>query len=487
MSRETAVLTTLVIYKILLIAIGLLARSRNHSEEDFFLGGRGLGPVVAAVSASASSSSAWTLMGVSGAAYAWGLGAAWLFLGCVGGFALNWYVLAPRLRSLARREGAITVTDLLSGEASASWQRGLRSVAGIIVLLSLCGYVAAQFQGAGKNFAAAFDGDMKLSVDEGIYIGAAIVVFYTLLGGFWAVSLTDTLQGLVMAVCAVVLPVGALIAVLDRGGFVQGMRAIPQPNYLSFVKGYDGPLALGFVLGILGIGLGYPGQPHVVNRFMALGGGAAHLRKARIIAMSWALVVYPGMLLLGWCGRILHHEIADGETIFIVAANAHFHPVVAGVMLAAVLSAIMSTADSQLLVAASAVTHDMGLGARTQRSLLFNSRLVVLALSAGAVLLALNGSALIFNQVLVAWTALGCAFGPLLLVHVFGGRVAPGVRLACMLLGAGGSVFLHNVFPTLGFPGETLRVWDRFALFFLVLLLAVLGSKKPGAVSSKAK
>lgn len=266
MTHEQIVLVTLVAYKIALVIIGLLAQRRTHDGLDFFLGGRQLGPMVAAVSSAASSSSAWTLLGVSGAAYAWGLGALWLFPACVGGFVINWLVLAPGLRRLSHETGAVTVTELLAGPEGRPGRRAIVLIASLIVLLSLGAYVASQFQGAGKAFGETFG----LSLTGSVLIGAAVVVFYTMVGGFWAVSLTDTLQGLLMAATAVVLPIVALVTVGGFGPLIDGLRALPGEDYLSFTRGWPWTTGIGFILGLLGIGLGYPGQPHVVNRYMAM-------------------------------------------------------------------------------------------------------------------------------------------------------------------------------------------------------------------------
>jgi len=426
-----AVLVTLVAYKLTLVAIGLAARERNSDGADYFLGGRALGPVVAAVSASASSSSAWTLLGVSGFAYGAGVSAVWLFPACVGGFALNWYVLAPALRRHPGAAGALTVTEILAASGDGSGRKAINVLGSVAVLVFMTSYVASQFQGAGKTFAETFG----LPTWQSLLIGAAIVVFYTLLGGFWAVSLTDTLQGLVMAATAVVLPVAALVAVGSPGRLLEGMAGAAPPGFADPFQGMGLAAGVGLALGLLGIGLGYPGQPHVVNRFMALRPGAGELRRARRIAMSWAVLVYTGMLLLGWAGRVLFPDLADAEVVFITAANALCHPVLAGVMVAAVLSAIMSTADSQLLVAASAVTHDLPTRRATGTRLVGQSRAVVLGLASAAALAALAGPQEIFSPVLVAWGALGACFGPPLLALCFGWKLSPRRILVAMSAG----------------------------------------------------
>ncbi len=455
-THSTVVLATLIVYKVVLIAIGALSSRKNKDKTDFYLGGRNLGPWVASLSASASSSSAWTLLGVSGAAYAWGVAAIWLFPACLGGFLINWLILAPHLRRHSHRTGALTVTETIAGPKGQRGRTALIGLASFIILFSLLFYVAAQFQGSGKTFQSAFG----LSATHSLLLGSAIIVFYTMVGGFWAVSLTDALQGLVMAATAMCLPVAALIGVGGFSGLSDGVAGIAatQPAFASLTRDMAAPAAIGFIAGLLGIGLGYPGQPHVVNRFMALR-GERELAHGRAIAISWAVIVYAGMILLGLCGRILYPELADQEMIFLHVANEMFNPIVGGVMIAGVLSATMSTADSQLLVAASAITHD--LPHAKSANLLLYSRLTVLALSAGAVLTALFGSGEIFSKVLFAWTAMGAAFGPLLLTTTLKGPVRIDFAFAAMISGFVLSVAAYS------FP-ETKGGWLERVLPFAV-------------------
>ena len=465
MTREEAVLTTLVVYKLGLLVLGWVGSRRTKDDADFYLGGRGLSPLVAAVSSAASSSSAWTLLGVSGAAYAWGVGALWLFPACVGGFALNWYVLAPGLQRLSRDSGALTVTGLLAGEGRDGTSRAVRIVASVILLGSLGFYVCSQLQAAGKSFEATFDLDPTASV----LIGAAIVLVYTLAGGFWAVSLTDTLQGLLMAGAAVLLPTVALVEVGGPGELWAAMGAVDVPGFTSLTRHYEPAAGVGFIAGLLGVGLGYPGQPHVVNRFMALRDDPKALVAGRRIAMAWAVSVYAGMLLLGWSGRVLLAELPDGETVFVALANELLSPVMAGIVLAAVLSAIMSTADSQLLVAGSAVTHDLGLAGTSHRTMLLRSRLTVFALMVGAAVAAVTTDESIFRLVLFAWGAMGAAFGPLLLVTALRGPVSRGRTLVAMIVGAGLSITAYY-----GFPDAEAKALERvfpFVVVFAILLM----------------
>lgn len=478
-SHATAILITLGVYYVAMALIGVVYARRTRDSKDFFLGGRKLGPIVASISASASSSSAWTLLGVSGFAYLNGVSSIWLFPACVGGFAFNWFVLAGPLRTHSRRTGAITTTEVIAGETQGPQRHIIVAIASFIILVSLASYVASQFQAAGKTFAETFD----LSMTSSILIGSAIVVLYTMLGGFLAVSVTDTVQGLVMAATAIILPIVALAAV-GAPNFIDGLRGVDE-TYLSIWKGMPASAGIGFAIGLLGIGLGYPGQPHVVNRFMAMAEGERTLRIAQWTAIGWAVVTYSGMILLGLCARIAFDGADDPEAVFMTVANTLLHPVIAGVMIAAVLSAVMSTADSQLLVAASSVTHDLGFGKSFVRGVLARSRIVVLLLSAAAVVAALTVEATIFDRVLFAWAAMGFAFGPLLLVTVLRGPVSARATIIAMTLGFGLSVGAYSFrksgfeypaqFAVLQHWGE---VWERVLPFFVALVVAYAGSQR---------
>lgn len=237
-----------------------------------------------------------------------------------------------------------------------------------------------------------------------------------------------------MALTAALLPLAALVRVGGPAGLWAGMQQVDAVGYTSLFGKFGGAAAFGFVVGLLGIGLGYPGQPHVTNRFMALE-SAEGVRFGRWVALAWGVIVYSGMLIVGWCGRVLT-QVDDGEKIFLALTNELFPPVVAGIMIAAVLSAIMSTADSQLLVVVSALTHDLFLDhQQDSEKLLVRSRQVIVVVSLAAVLGALYGPATIFRFVLFAWGALAAAFGPQLLLRVFRGPIEPRYLLASMVVG----------------------------------------------------
>lgn len=463
MNTLWVVVLVLLVYKIVLLGIGFAYRNQGADDAGFFLGDRSLGPWFTALSSAAGSSSAWTLLGVSGFAYTHGLSAVWIFPGSVGAFFINWYLVGPKLRGAAAKEQALTLTDFLAGSEAGVWNKACRYAASVIVLCSLLVYVASQYQGAGKLFEATFAMDPVLS----IVISALIIWLYSLTGGFLAVSATDTLQGLVMAACGLLLPVVALIAVGGPWGLAEGIAAFPEAGFRSFTNDMELMAAVGFIGSLVGISLGGPGQPHVVNRFMAARDEQT-IRIGRRIALTWACLVFAGMILLGWCGRVLGSRLADNETILFHLAGELLPPVLAGVVLAAVLSATMSTADSQLLVVASSVTHDLPGNRRSKHA----PRVALTLVSVAAVALAVFGDRAIFSKVLFAWSALGAAFGPLLLVRLHRGRVQPSFAFAAMVLGFSMGVVFYLI------PGTKGTIIERVLPFVIALLVSIAGLEK---------
>jgi sodium/proline symporter len=420
MSDPQVVLLTLVIYKLGLLGIGAWASTRTRDENDFFLGGRKLGPVVAALSYSSSASSAWTLLGMSGLSYVIGLSALWLVVGSVLGMWVAWWWIAPRMRVHSRDRDQLTLTDFVLEGSEGGVRRALLWLTTLVITVSFVLYVAAQFQGAGNTFAATFG----LSPRNSILAGALVVALYTLMGGFWAVSVTDTVQGTLMALAALLLPGAALAAVGGWQALWHGLAAAEGPGLLSLTGGHAGLLALGVALGGIAIGLGTFGQPHLLVRFMALRDSGA-LQRARWISLLWYLVVFGGMFLLGLAGRLLIPSLANPETLFFELTGTLFPSVLAAVIIAAVLSAIMSTADSQLLVVASSIAHDLGWGRGGAARQLLVSRLAIIAVVALAVVVAVELPERIFSRALFAWMALGSAFGPLVFLRLAGWHLPP--------------------------------------------------------------
>jgi sodium/proline symporter len=462
----TGVLITLIAYQFLMLGIGWWASKRNNDSEDYYLGGRKLGPMVAALSASASSSSAWSLLGVSGAAFAWGLPAIWLIPSTIAGFLINWYLVAPRLYAKSRESGAITLTEFIAGPPGDPARRTVMRMGAAVILFSFTFYIAAQFQAAGTTFASV----LGIEQSTAIVIGAAVVLAYVWLGGFWAASVTDTIQGLLMALSALLLPILALLAVGGPGELLHSLSAENSTGFQLWTDQSSLPAAVGFVFGLFGIGLGYPGQPHVVNRFMAIKSEQA-IVQGRRIAITWACIIYTGMVLLGWCGRVLVENLGDGEQLLFVLATLLLPSVLAGVMVSAILSAIMSTADSQLLVAASSVSHDLKDEHRDDASGLTRARWVVLVIGLLAILLAIVFPDRIFSRVLFAWQALAAAFGPLLIITLWCGPVRPQWRIGAL---ATGFLLTVGLSWTVESPGDWV---ERLVPLALATCLAWIGSR----------
>lgn len=461
MERQTVILITLVIYQLALVFIGFWAQRRTRDNQDFFLGGRELGTIVASVSYAASSSSAWMLIGYSGAAFTLGLPAFW-FIPCTAlGHYISWKWIAPRLMAMSKEDNLLTVTDLLVGDAKGRIRTAIVVSASLFILISFAFYVSAQFNASATTFSNSFD----ISFQNSVLLGAGIILIYTLLGGFWAVSVTDTLQGLLMIIVSAILPVVALIAVGGPAGLMAGLEAKVTAAQFSFT-GDDSPaLFIGFLMGVLGLGFGALGQPHLLIRFMALRDDKA-LRQGRIIATTWFVFVLSAMFIVGLCGHVLLGEIDDPESVFFGLTNSLLPAVMAGVVSAAVLSAIMSTADSQLLVAASTVSHDLRLGYRSQLSPIVVSRIVIVVLCATSVWITLQLPSDIFSRVLFAWSALGCAFGPIVVVRAIGYNTRPSAVLAAMIVGFSLTVYFNN-FPQQPSPG----LFERVVPFVLGLVI----------------
>lgn len=441
MTANLTIVVVVVFYMAVLLGIGYLAGWRMRSTEDFFLAGRSLGSWVSGVSSTASSESGWVMLGAVGMAYTQGVSALWFAPGCLLGYVVNLYWLAPRLRREAARQGSLTIPDFLS-DRFGDPHHLLRLTGVLIILLSLGGYLAAQMTAVGKAMHAI----LGVAYGPGIAIAGSIIVVYTLMGGFRAVCWTDLFQGLIMAASLVAMPILALSAAGGYGETLTRLAAI-DPGLVSVTGSRTGFGLFGFLAGLLGIGLGYPGQPHVITRYMAASGDQK-IRQIQVIAMVWGVIVFWGAGLLGLAGRLLMPELGltgnDPEELFPLLAMKLLHPLVAGIMLAAILSAIMSTVSSQLLVVASAVSRDLFdtfLSKRSgARASIAAGRIAVLAVGVIAMGVATQDTRVVFWFVLFAWSGLGAAFGPVLLLALFSNRLTRRGALAGMVTGFGVTV-----------------------------------------------
>ncbi len=446
-------------YLALMLWIGWLGYRRTRDMADYILGGRGLGRWVAALSAGASDMSGWLLLGLPGYAYAAGLASLWLSGGLLLGTWANWRWVAAPLRVYTEAVGdALTLPEYFARRFGAAG-RWLRPLAALFILLFYLFYTGSGLVAGGRLFEEVFGLDYAAAV----LAGASVVLAYTLFGGFLAVSWTDLVQGLLMAAALLVVPVAVVVAEGGPGAAIEGIRAV-DPALLDPLR-RDGGRAMGplAVLSLAGWGLGYFGQPHILARFMALRHPAA-AAPARRIAVSWTALGLAGATLAGLAGVVyLQPPLtgADTEKVFMQLVAALFHPLIAGILLAAILAAIMSTADSQLLVASSALAEDFyrdllrpDAGAR---ELVAVGRGAVALVGGGALWLALEPDSKVLDLVGHAWAGFGAAFGAPLLLSLFWGRmtaagafagiVAGGVTVILWGRASGGWFDLYELVP----------------------------------------
>jgi sodium/proline symporter len=440
-STLTTVAVVMIAYLGVLLFIGWRAAKRTHGGEDFHLAGRSLGAWSAGISSTASSESGWVTLGAVGMTFTYGISGLWYAPGCLLGYLVNVYLVAPRLRPLSADQGSITLTDVITRR----WgdpRNVLRLTATTIILVCMMGYVAAQMTAAGKAFSSSLGLEGRSGYILGVVIGAAVIILVTSLGGFRAVAWTDLFQGLLVAIALIALPLYAIARLGGFGALVQGLGSI-DPNFLSAGGGRLGPVLWGFIIGQLGIGLGYPGMPHVITRYMAARDDR-QVQRLQVIAMFWGVAVFYGAGLVGLAGRVMLPGLADGEQALMAMALQLVHPVLAGLLLAAVISAILSTVSSQLLVAASAVSYDivektLGKASDDRRSLVLG-RWTVAVVGLLGILVALSEVRLVFWFVLFAWSGLGAAFAPLILLALLRRGVNRHGALAAMLTGTGVTV-----------------------------------------------
>ena len=406
-------------YLAIVVGIGLYARKFSSTGvSEFFVGGRQMNRFVVALSAVVSGRSGWLLLGVTGMAYTMGATAVWAVTGYITAEVFLFLFYARRLRRFAEAHDCVTLPDFFAarfGDRSGL----LRSVLIVVILIFMASYVSSQFVAGGKAFAASFG----ITTTTGAILTALIVLAYTTVGGFLAVALSDTLQACIMIVALVVVPV---IAISGQGGLdavVAELRTL-DPTMIDPVA-----LSAGVIIGWLGIGLGSPGNPHIIVRYMSIA-DPRQLRTTAIVGTIWNVVMAWGALFIGLAGRVYFPDVAmlpdaDSEQLYPLLAAQHLHPVFFGIVVASVFAAIISTADSQLLVAASSVVRDFyeKILNRSkeipQARLVLYSRVVVVGLVVIALIFGLLAETIVFWLVLFAWAGLGAAIGPTSLLALF--------------------------------------------------------------------
>ena len=452
MTHDITIITTFVLYIGLMMGIGVYYYRRTRNMSDYFLGNRKLGAWVTSLSAEASDMSGWMLMGVPGFAYLAGLNAGWIAVGIAIGTWANWHFVAARLRKYTElADNALTLPEFLQnryGDHSGL----LRVVPAIFILIFFILYSSSGFVSAGRLFETVFG----IPYEYAIFLGAGSVVFYTLVGGFLAVSRTDFIQGVMMFFAILVVPICGAMA---SGGFEATVAAVESidASLMDPFSKVDGT-TIGFieVVSLLAWGIGYFGQPHILVRFMAVR-SSKEITQATRIAMSWVIISMIAAVAVGMVGRVYLDTPLEGtasETVFLVLTNTLFPSAAAGLILSAVLAAIMSTASSQLLVAASAFAQDFY---RTllrknadQTELVWISRASVLIIAALAIFIGMNPNSFILDMVSYAWAGFGAAFGPAILMSLFWKRTTRNGVVAGIITG-----------------GVTVLVWKQFAWFGL--------------------
>ena len=426
------VVAVFIIYVLIMLAIGWATSRKTHSPLDFFLAGRSLKAWVTAISSTASSESAWAVLGTVGLAYKDGLSAIWFLPGCMMGYLINWIFIAEKLRKRSEEIHAVTLPDYIESFFNDE-KHVLRLISVVIIFSCMMAYVAAQFTAIGKTFDAIFGVPQVLSIS----IGGVIVLGYTMMGGVRAVAWTDFIQGLIMVLGLLLV---SLIAVDSLGGFPVMFEEVEKtsPATLEWLGGKSTAAFLGSMVGLLGIGLGYPGQPHVVTRYMAAKNTRA-IKNGTWVALGWGLLIYSSAILLGISGQALFPGLEDPEHLFPKAAEQLLPTILTAIVLTGVLSAIMSTVSAQILVAASAVAHDiyskMLRKSLSHEKIILVSRITILLLGLGAIYIALGETRVIFWFVLFAWSGLGASFGPLILFTLYRKDTTREAAAAGMLTG----------------------------------------------------
>ena len=444
MSEGFWLVLAIILYFGVMVAIGFYSWLQTQKYDDYVLGDRGLNPFAAALSAGASDMSGWLLMGLPGALFVSGLSELWIVFGLFIGTWANWKFVAPRLRAYTEvSNNSITLPSFFENRTR-DQSRILRVTSAVIIIFFFTFYVSSGMVSGGRYFESTFDGDYL----TGVIIIGSVTVLYTFIGGFLAVSYTDVVQGTLMFLALLIVPVLALFALNDPSDILTWPTEQPygpwengNPDYFNLVAG----VSAATIIGNLAWGLGYFGQPHIVTRFMALP-SPAQAKTARRAGTIWVFICYIGAVLTAMVGTAYFGQksasVTDQEgfeTVFLDLARIMFHPLIAGIVLTAVLAAIMSTMSSQLLVTSSALIEDLYRIVNknpSHTSLLVLSRTMVVVIALVGMLMALNPSDTILGLVGFAWAGFGSAFGPVVIASLYWRKLTSQGALAGMIVGA---------------------------------------------------
>jgi len=465
---DSVLIASFLVYSLAIVGFGLWStRMRKKTDDDFVLANRELGPWASSLSASASSESGWVMLGLVGEAYAFGLSAIWIVPGIAAGYLFNWFILAKRLRRHTSETGAATLTQFISSRFGTD-SLALKLVPVAVITLAMLGYVAAQMNAAGKAFNAVFE----LPYEWGVVAGAIIILAYTITGGFRAICWTDIIQASFMVIALIFMPI---ITFVKLGSFeaVGNALAEADPALLTWASGNVGWAGLGFVIGLLGIGLGYPGQPHVLSRFMAAKNDKT-VKRAGMISMVWFILVYTGAIAFGLFARAYFGDLTDPEQALPIAVGEFLPAVLGGFVIAAIVSAICSTADSQLIVVSSTISRDVLPMIRSKAATFLQTqradRIVLVLLAMLSIVFALTENRVIFEFVLYAWSALGAAFGPVVILGLLWKGCTGKGAIGGMLTGALVTIVWRNT------PELKAAVYELVPAFILAFAVTVVAS-----------
>ncbi len=468
-------------YMLVMLAIGFYFYFKTNDLSDYVLGGRGLNPSVTALSAGASDMSGWLLLGLPGMMYSDGIVGSWIAVGLIIGAYLNWHYVAKPLRVYTHHlNDSITIPDYLANRFEDNGHL-LRVVTAVVILIFYTLYTSSGLVGGAKLFEATFN----IAYSDALLVGSFVIVSYTFLGGYNAVSWTDFIQGILMMLALVITPI---VVVTELGGITSAITAIEslEPSHLNMVGG----VSLISVISLLAWGLGYFGQPHILVRFMSIR-DENETHKAKTIGMSWMILSIIGSLSVGFFGFAYvaanNIDLADSEKIFILLSQLVFNPWIAGFLLAAILAAIMSTIDSQLLVSSSVLTRDVYHAIlhkeASNKELVWIGRATVILIAVIAWYLSTDENSSVLKLVSYAWAGFGAAFGPLIILSLYNRNITKFGAIAGMIVGAltvivwkeleGGIFEIFELLPGFVFSWIAILLFSRY------------GSTNPDSISEK--
>jgi sodium/proline symporter len=471
-------LIVFVIYLLALTAIVVYSARKSKSNTDFVLGGKKISGVSLAISERATGESVWLLLGLTGHAFLDGYSTIWVALGCVIGVIFIWTFMAEPLRKLTEETGALTITGLFTKKFPGS-ERSIGILSATIVVFFFLFYIAAQYSGAGKVFQEAFGMDALW----GMILGSAMVTLYTMLGGFITVVATDVFQGILMIITLLMLPIVALFFIASNNIDIANALAQAAPEHASVTDGKSGFPAIILILSGMSWAFGYTGQPQLLARMMALKDTKA-AKTAKWVAYIWTILAYIGAFGIGIIGFILVKNGALGEKAAILATDSEqilpvmvmflLTPILAGILLSGAVSAMMSTASSQLMVCSSAVSedlyHDLSKKKLSEKQMLWVNRILIVIVGLVAFLIALLLSDTVYGLVSYAWAGIGSSFGPAVILLLFWKRFSKAGVFASLIGGTSSAIIWKN------FLLEPTGISERLASFAIAFTLAILFS-----------